>query len=758
MRGYPTSLNELFTGNDDRPTINAIEIPIIQRDFAHGRDTGRAPEIRKNFLDVLCGSLTGGQPVGLDFIYGEITVDGKFLPLDGQQRLTNLFLLHWYLAFRRGVLDQQHPWTRFSYATRPSADLFCRRLTHFAPPTDVDDPAAWLEDQRWFNHSWSADPTIQSMLTVIRAIDDRLASADYEAAWARLTDPAMPAISFQLLPLDDISGDTLYIKMNSRGKPLTDFENFKARFEKTLGEANPTRAKEFAHRIDGMWADLLWPYHGGDFIVDDEFMRYFEFITEICEWREDRIESGPLEERTRTIFGKENPRHDDHIDFLFAAFDGWSGRNPEDAFADWLRAPGEVGPETTSVLFGQNVNVNLFEACCHTFGDTRGRGRVFAFGQSLMLYAALIHLDEKTDDFATRLRVLRNLVAGSEDDVRLDNMPKLLREVEGLIRTGSLEGLNTFRGVQVNDEVRKRDFLTTHPDLTPALQQLEDSTILRGTLISIDLEHHPERLADRAATFLELFEAPGLWGKVTAALLAEGEYQRKWFSAPAVRFGTATSNESIWRELFTVSTFEATEPTRNVLMSFLDRLAAGSGPITARLDGAVSDFLAAREVAKIFDWRYHLVKYPEMREGDSAIFYFSGSDRLDYEIAMMYKTRLYSNYRDAFLYAVWRASHVGEAVEDPWFTGWSTQERWMKVAHSGTQIRCTNDGFLVRAPEDDAFHATVAEVCAQNGMTGPADRSLLPIPQAERDGLAVDTEDRVVRGAQLLRDLVEAGL
>ena len=85
------------------------------------------------------------------------------------------------------------------------------------------------------------------------------------------------------------SAEDLYIKMNSRGKPLTEFETFKARLGQTI--AHTGRADEFGHKIDGAWADLLWPYRGDNDIVDDEFMRYFDFVLEICEWREDRIRS-----------------------------------------------------------------------------------------------------------------------------------------------------------------------------------------------------------------------------------------------------------------------------------------------------------------------------------------------------------------------------------------------------------------------------------------------------------------------------------
>ena len=70
--------------------------------------------------------VTSNEDMGLDFVYGNVQ-DGVLQPLDGQQRLTTLFLLHWYVASLAGTLDPNAPWLRFSYATRPTARDFCRR-------------------------------------------------------------------------------------------------------------------------------------------------------------------------------------------------------------------------------------------------------------------------------------------------------------------------------------------------------------------------------------------------------------------------------------------------------------------------------------------------------------------------------------------------------------------------------------------------------------------------------------------------------
>lgn len=76
-----------------------IEVPLIQRDYAQGRESQK--DIRNDFIDALHSSLSlpagdSRLPLNLDFVYGSMEAGNaaRFLPLDGQQRLTTLFLLH----------------------------------------------------------------------------------------------------------------------------------------------------------------------------------------------------------------------------------------------------------------------------------------------------------------------------------------------------------------------------------------------------------------------------------------------------------------------------------------------------------------------------------------------------------------------------------------------------------------------------------------------------------------------------------------
>lgn len=261
-----------------------IEVPLIQRDYAQGRETEK--DVRDDFLKALHGALVlppghASLPLNLDFVYGSMEGgrSGSFLPLDGQQRLTTLFLLHWYTAWS----DTQHPefekmlWdgrhSRFTYGVRPSSTEFFDELVRYTPdiaPDEMSSVRKLVEDQPWFFLHWRLDPTIQSALVMLDAIHELFKSR--KGLFNRLVDNDRPAITFELLPLEHFGlTDDLYIKMNARGKPLTPFETFKARFEELLKELFPTEKRElgeakvsigefFERRIDTTWTDFFWAH------------------------------------------------------------------------------------------------------------------------------------------------------------------------------------------------------------------------------------------------------------------------------------------------------------------------------------------------------------------------------------------------------------------------------------------------------------------------------------------------------------------
>lgn len=257
-----------------------VEIPVIQRDYAQGRADQHIvrDDFLKSLYDALCLPKNDPSlPLDLDFIYGSV-VNGSFQPLDGQQRLTTLFLLHWYLAWVDGCGEELRSRivtagrSRFSYEVRPGSRDFINAFAKYAPDIsaeDCQDIVGMITDQPWYFRSWQFDPTIRAALSMLGKMHEIFQKTS--GLYARLIDEASPAITFQLLDLEQFDlSDDLYIKMNARGKPLTPFETFKARFERHLenqfkGTApvlcNGTPLADFfSHRIDTRWSDFLWPF------------------------------------------------------------------------------------------------------------------------------------------------------------------------------------------------------------------------------------------------------------------------------------------------------------------------------------------------------------------------------------------------------------------------------------------------------------------------------------------------------------------
>lgn len=273
--------------------VDDIEIPIIQRDYAQGRS--QAIDVRAKFLEDLHDALApmaDRHPLNLDFIYGSINEVGSpvLSLLDGQQRLTTLFLLHWFLAvqdgqgqaFRASFMRGKR--SRFRYATRASAGEFFDALAYSEVTIGAHKKLSLaLIDASWFFLAWRTDPTVQSCLEMLDGIDDVFRGE--LGLYLRLTDLAQPRVTFHFLRLPGFGlSDDLYIKMNARGKPLTAFENFKAWLV-----SRPERPDRFDQQMDQDWANFFWQLTKEDAnaasLCDEFFLRllYLMALFEACE-------------------------------------------------------------------------------------------------------------------------------------------------------------------------------------------------------------------------------------------------------------------------------------------------------------------------------------------------------------------------------------------------------------------------------------------------------------------------------------------
>lgn len=304
-----------------------IFIPVIQRDYAQGRISDDVTKIRKDFVrDLLLFICDNTQPHYIDFVYG--TIEHKeghvnsFIPLDGQQRLTTLFLLHWYLS---GISNNAPSFLerineKFEYATRKSSTEFCRRLISHniweefnkrreeKPDIKLSEI---IEDQGWFFSVWKQDPTVHGMLIMLDEIHQQVTKEKYDTSilYNNLFENDIQTIVFQWQPLDGYTlTDDLYIKMNARGLKLTDFEIFKALYELSLKSLNTTTATEFSKKIDGEWCDFLWQRKGELQSTDKIMERIIRIMIAIGYARKVQTIDDNTQEILNVLFSRNNKK------------------------------------------------------------------------------------------------------------------------------------------------------------------------------------------------------------------------------------------------------------------------------------------------------------------------------------------------------------------------------------------------------------------------------------------------------------------
>ena len=468
-----------------------IEIPIIQRDYAQGRKDKE--EIRKKFLNALCQSIVENKNIKLDFIYGSI-FDESFQPLDGQQRLTTLFLLYYYAYIKDNQLNETNLelLSKFSYETRISSRDFCKALisNKISINSKEDVISNIIIDSSWFYLSWKTDPTIDAML---RTIDDiHKYFYDVDNLWEKLNSKNNP-ISFYFVELENIGlTDDLYIKMNARGKLLSSFENFKAMFQKYINdkkwEENKAATDLFLFKIDTLWTDYFWKNFKKNNSIDEAFISFISVIAMI-----------------RLSIEKHNS---DRINFIKELNDKPNIVKPEFFTEEGFQYLTKCF-EIYNKVINENIELSLpYPLWRHKPQNSFLSNIVFedsvSYTQKVLFYAQTEYLLKVTDfnlsNFQDWMRVIRNIVSraniesnGKRPDIirspqTFDGVVNLISELsegcENIYNYLSTKEkiLSPFAKEQVEEEKIKAKLITENICNKQIIFDAEDNDLLMGKI------------------------------------------------------------------------------------------------------------------------------------------------------------------------------------------------------------------------------------------------------------------------------------
>lgn len=378
---FYTFLKELQQGHRDSTSL-LIEIPYIQRDYVQGRKWKDPDALAKRdefVMALFTALLKDERPLIIDFIYGYIDPNNSFVPLDGQQRLTTLFLLHWILnyTYKRIHQDDAEKYneqskllSEFGYVTRISSQQFCVNLAQQPILLSDDDENkdvyellkqidAVIQNQSWFAANSKFDPTVQAMLQMLVAMGECLGKEPFRGKIDEMLetlyfipkeDEPARGIVFDKLDIHDLhQTDELYIKMNARGKQLTPFENWKSEFCDMLSKHYDREYKPgssyrvyFSNQIEHDWTDFFWTYAVDSYLkeieeaknggtkkvneismptIDTYFSNYYQYLNSIYFYTEKAspkadFKSASSREKMEVFCQKQ-----EYVDFVFASLD-----------------------------------------------------------------------------------------------------------------------------------------------------------------------------------------------------------------------------------------------------------------------------------------------------------------------------------------------------------------------------------------------------------------------------------------------------
>lgn len=632
-----------------------VIIPVIQRDYAQGRNDVHSVRVRRDFAADLKKALTENTPLMLDFIYGEVE-GGMFLPFDGQQRLTTLFLLHWYAAAREETIDPRQDnldalLTRFRYEVRESSHAFCRELAEHIDilrqnVSGSEKPSSLITDECWFSPCWLYDSTVTGMLTMLDSI--HAGFCNVAGLRARLTAQDCP-VRFRFARLSSLgnNADDIFITMNARGKPLTPWEHFKAQFLPWLKATYRDRADAIARKLDNDWLDAFWSGFpvGNDEenpaeATDDRLARFFSFAARVL-----LALPGPELKKTKgdlfsLVSAALSPDRQqlcpacDNLDLLVRMLDGLherilpEGKSSASLFADlFIKGSDDTLPVPGKIsLFSGALDdkADLLRLCCGKYGD------MMTWKERLMLFGCLmaIALNVPADKAGRRLRILRNLLEHPPYG-HVRNPGRQLLDVHALIADGTIADDSQFNAWQIREEKAKDALRNAHEgdaELQAALDYLEDHPLMCGRVAVFSRAGQEDceppvferESVVKGAHFLRLaFEGRRIfYDTLLRSLLSFGEYE-----PPRRTFCLEHDGPLSNLRTFLCPAPDAPEEREHFLRlrHGMERLAQESqnADTTEELESALSlaadRWLDERQKRRELPWRWYFAGYAAMR-------------------------------------------------------------------------------------------------------------------------------------------------
>lgn len=290
-----TSDYEKFLINDDLKSLDTIDDKIIKKMF---EQYYKKQKYSSN--------------IGFIYAYNDSEFKDKYFLIDGQQRLTTMYLLIFAIY---NLLDKKDDFVKYyfyqntlklDYKVRDSShDFLIDFITNVSKNFDMEK----LENQYWYFSKYDSDATISSIKENYKIIVNYFTDIDNLQDFKEYIENYIEFWFFDT----NISkqGEELYLSMNSRGEAMQSNENLKALLLKDLDlDSRGASGKEWEE-----WQHFFWLNRGSSENADKGFNEFIRWIIIIEVFSIESTNTDKMkEEKLKNILETENFVH--YIEYL----------------------------------------------------------------------------------------------------------------------------------------------------------------------------------------------------------------------------------------------------------------------------------------------------------------------------------------------------------------------------------------------------------------------------------------------------------
>lgn len=556
----------------------------------------RALEENKNYCNV-----------GFIYAYFDTDLAGRSMLIDGQQRMTTLFLLLLCLSVKENKQDQfrrayfKDGILKFDYKVREASHDF---ILNFVEHTLSSKDYNTITDQFWYYSEYGQDITIQSVLRNFKIISDFVNSneltlqyvEDYIEFWYFDTNKSK-------------QGEELYIYMNSRGESVSAGESIKATLLKGLSEQEK---HEWGSKWE-KWQNLFWEYRKDNSNADkglEEFLKWIKIIeitkknsSKTIQYQEERIRK--IKDRSKISIEGLTLQI---IENYFTALSTLIKFKEEIVLNEyWLSGASDARGVFPAIDYMKLLPMLMY-AEKYPESDLKNIKRVARFFQNISRFSSLSK--NPFESLASTINLTKIFLEENYIDITDLIEIKEKKSYENLLTDEEISKLTIYK--QSDEDLRTK--------IETAFWSVEDYKFCDGRIwfIWFCMNYDPltqvfdeQELGNFSFTFTNfksLFETPD--DILRRALLTKGDYSI-WDGRTATLDGDRYSfinTDSVWKRQLTTS--KIAEPYKLLVNEFGDiKTQESSTSKDTILKRIISNFIATTTEK---DWIYYFVKEPNI--------------------------------------------------------------------------------------------------------------------------------------------------